>query len=485
MKKYAVEIWIAAITTVVIGTLFMILVFSVGMSAFMWSGNDAIQFMTLGENVLAGNGFSLRSEAPFTPTALRTPGYPLFLAFSKAVSGGYYLVVFLQIIVYAALAVLAFRIAMMLFHTRWIGIASAAVMMVDIDAVYTALSLIADTLLAFFFILSLYFFMRYLERGRMREIVWSFVSLGLSAVMRPSTLVLAPLYLAALWWHHRRNPDRRLFLKRAAAGFFILFLFVAPWSARNYFRFGTIQPTTADAFALYPTLSAQIIALRDEVDDRDARAILVRNIEAQERDPKINLSAFPFKSLRGEILGVETFAYRDVLIGGFWDTVKSAPSAYAKIMVQGTAKYFTKTQWATPFLKWGVITNIPPPSRSYGEAYAESGAAGLIREFSSRLHCGAPCWVAFGANWFGRAFWTVMLLAAVFGWFYWYLVEPARRSVAVLVALAVVLTVLFGHVFYQGLAMQARYRIPIEPFLLAYGFYGLQILREQLKMKFP
>ncbi|HUM38042.1 MAG TPA: hypothetical protein PLQ85_14315, partial [Anaerolineae bacterium] len=41
---------------------------------------DAEGYHLLARNLLAGNGLALSWEAPFCPTALRTPLYPLFLA---------------------------------------------------------------------------------------------------------------------------------------------------------------------------------------------------------------------------------------------------------------------------------------------------------------------------------------------------------------------------------------------------------------------
>src|SRR5437870_5156450 len=48
---------------------------------------DARGYQALALNALTGHGFSLNTAPPYVPDAIRTPAYPLFVAFVYSVSG--------------------------------------------------------------------------------------------------------------------------------------------------------------------------------------------------------------------------------------------------------------------------------------------------------------------------------------------------------------------------------------------------------------
>src|SRR3989344_3786665 len=136
---------------------------TVGMRAFTGT-RDSLQYITLGENFLEGHGFSLRNSPPYVLTAIRTPGYPLFLAFSKALSGGYFLALVLQIAAYAGIVILTYRIAMMLFERKNLALVAAVLFFIDLGFISVALSFMSDALFAFFTVASLYLFLQFFRR---------------------------------------------------------------------------------------------------------------------------------------------------------------------------------------------------------------------------------------------------------------------------------------------------------------------------------
>src|SRR3989344_8988415 len=88
--------------------LFFISYGRLGLPAIQWGGNDFIEYWTLAKNVTDGHGFSLRNAEPFEPSALRIPGYPLFLAISYALTGSTVFASILQILLYAFFGVLVY-----------------------------------------------------------------------------------------------------------------------------------------------------------------------------------------------------------------------------------------------------------------------------------------------------------------------------------------------------------------------------------------
>ena len=62
------------------------------------TGTDADQYIILGQNLAAGNGFSIWRFPPFDPDVFRSPGYPLFLAAFFRLGLGFWSIALCQVI---------------------------------------------------------------------------------------------------------------------------------------------------------------------------------------------------------------------------------------------------------------------------------------------------------------------------------------------------------------------------------------------------
>ena len=67
-------------------------------SDFVFNYGDAEGYATIARNIAEGNGFSWDKNPPYLPNGNRTPGYPLFLALSYILTGGFLLAIFIQIV---------------------------------------------------------------------------------------------------------------------------------------------------------------------------------------------------------------------------------------------------------------------------------------------------------------------------------------------------------------------------------------------------
>lgn len=465
---------------VLLSILLFFLAETIGIRAF--TGNrDSLQYITLGENFLAGHGFSLRDSPPYVLTAIRTPGYPLFLAFSKVVSGNYGVALFLQIVAYAGIVVLTYKISMILFEKKALALWAAILMFVDLDFIYNALSLLSDTLFTFFMTASVFSFLLFLRSDSRRPILGSFFFLGISALVRPTSLFLLPIYIVFVGLQWLKNDSRRIssLLFNLGSGLFIVSIILAPWSLRNFAVFGTLRTNSGDTPTLYPTLASQIIAFRDDTSQHEERLALLKRLEAEEREPRLDLKSFSNPPLRGEILGFETFQYHDWMTEEFKKILATAPGAYVKVVAFSTLDYFTRPFWLTALLHWGVIENLEFPSVSYQQAFLHGGVPGLLSELKSRLDCGLKCVTAFGSTWVGRVYLAMVSLFSLAGVVGFYRLKKDYRYITGFLFLAV-FSFAVMHIALQGSGVQPRYRMPIAPFMISFALYGVALMKERV-----
>jgi 4-amino-4-deoxy-L-arabinose transferase-like glycosyltransferase len=169
-------------------------------------------------------------ETPF----FRPPGYPYFLAGVYALTGNSHLAArVVQMLMGLASCVLAFLLGRSLFG-RGVGLIFAALMSCYWIFIYFEGELLAPVLLVFLALASLLAFARWLDGTTYRNTIATGVLLGLFALVRPNALVLVPVALIWIWWIARRRKDPRRF-RVALLGFPLgVVLAVAPATIRNH-----------------------------------------------------------------------------------------------------------------------------------------------------------------------------------------------------------------------------------------------------------
>jgi len=221
---------------------------------------DGIVYARLATNLLEHGTFSSDEEAPFSPTFVRMPGYPVFIA------GVYYVfdkgnntaVRIVQAVVDTGTCVLAAMIAFAWTSGRrrrraafW---AYALASICPFIVIYTA-TILSETLTTFLMAaMTLTATLALKSPGRFRSGLWWILTgliAGSAVFVRPDaglfaagiglTLVIAGLFIG--------DDERPLFIDRfgdvvwKGAVFSIVFLLVlTPWTLRNWRVFGVFQP---------------------------------------------------------------------------------------------------------------------------------------------------------------------------------------------------------------------------------------------------
>ncbi|MCC7352236.1 MAG: glycosyltransferase family 39 protein [Anaerolineae bacterium] len=200
---------------------------------------DAVLYDQLATSLVNGYGFSKGAGEP--QTAVRGPGYPLFVAGLYTLFGHHVLPVYLvQILLDVLTLLLLYR-----FARDTTGHASGAFVAAALYALYPpfiqqALSLYSETLYTLLLLVSLWIFWQATQRRQLHWFAICGLVLGVATLVRPVTL-LFPIWLGACLWPLRRSVG----LWRPTLILTIFFvLIILPWTIRNQRLFGTFVPVS-------------------------------------------------------------------------------------------------------------------------------------------------------------------------------------------------------------------------------------------------
>ena len=210
------------------------------------AAGDAYQYDAIGWNIASGAGFSIH---PGVPTPERAPGFPFFLSIVYSLFGHSLLIATLaQAALGALICLLLYDITRRLFDERTAMAAALFVCFFPVSVAYTGL-LLSETLFTFFFVLSMWLFVRSEGGEKKVQLVFSGAALGLTTLIRPTTILFPAGIFIALLLSGTGRPFRKTAL--AVLAFVLVIL---PWTARNYVRFGVFMPVaTGGSTCLYAT----------------------------------------------------------------------------------------------------------------------------------------------------------------------------------------------------------------------------------------
>ncbi|MFC1677714.1 tetratricopeptide repeat protein [Planctomycetota bacterium] len=383
------------------------------------------------------NSFSdpeIRNRAYFRP-----PGYPFFLAFTYYLFDGSYLAIrIFQMGMGLLNCVLAYLLGKTLFK-RTIGLIFSAFMSVYWVFIYFEGELLAPILLVTLglsLMLNLY---HCYERLRFWQVFTVGIFLGLFALVRPNILLFSPVVFGWMWWiGKRRNYGKRIIIPLSGVVLGAV-LVVAPVTIRNYLVTGDLVLITSNA-------GINLYIGNNEMSDGYSAGIpglekLVGSNRWKSSDyPKIVRA---FEALEGKEM-------TDSEMSGYFskkavDYILRHPGRTLKLAAIKT------------LLFWG-----PMEVSNNKEIYYE-------KKNSSILRCipGFPVVLSIGILGLIRLFLDSKVRTGKKDTEA--LVSRREFEIAILIAIFVVIYfVSFLPFFVAG-----RYRVPLIPFLLLFGAYGL------------
>jgi hypothetical protein len=210
--------------------------------ALVWAdppvGNltDPVLYSLLADQVAHGHGFTYPGADP-GPTAYYPPGYPLALAGAIFVVGllpfdvtSWAIAVTFNIVLSVATVWMVFELGRRLVSVP-VGLIAAAAMAFWPNAVVHTGLILTETLFLFFFCAMLLVALAAPAAARApgwRRVAATGVLFGLAGMVRPTSFVIAPLFLL-LWWPSGATAA----VKRTAVVAVAVAAMVLPWTVRN------------------------------------------------------------------------------------------------------------------------------------------------------------------------------------------------------------------------------------------------------------
>jgi hypothetical protein len=390
--------------------------------------------------------FTLSTTTPYTLQVTHVPGYPFFLAFTAAPWNNVLPALVLQALLFACTAVFVYRLFEGTFTPRVRFIASLIFSLEPYTA-FTIAAPLSESLFLFLFVGGLLLVRRAYERQKVAFFFIAGIAFGMCILVRPVIQYAIPLIaltvLAYGLYAHR--PRALTSFGALVCGVALLLI---PWGYRNYEAFGVWTLSTKGPYSLYFFEAAELLKYRG-FSSTDATAHLVER--ARQVYPEVQ-TADDLRAPR----------YASFLSSETLEVIKESPLLFTKMYVVSLGTFFvtdgyrlmgyelTRGAWALPSITQALVAGDLRTIFAYFTAHPWQ----LILFF------------------LGVMFWSGVFFLAVSGFIASFLRFDQRVMLAsILCALAIAYFALL-----TGPLAQARYRIPVTPFLFLLAVYGADVL---------
>ncbi len=183
------------------------------------------------------------------PDGWMMPAYPVFIAAIYSITGiKPYIVIFVQILLSLISVVLVFRICILVFENKRISTIAALLFAIDFHSIYMANEMLTDTLFSLLFLLSIYYFLKGMQNGKLPIFYIGALFMGLACLTRLLVLIY-PVILIVILLVFCKQTIRWKF-KAILSYFLVLSIVSGIWSFRNYNQYGRFQLTTHGGWTL-------------------------------------------------------------------------------------------------------------------------------------------------------------------------------------------------------------------------------------------
>ncbi len=397
-------------------------------------------------NLLEGDGFR-RDVSPPMLDSVRTPLYPLFIAGVISLFHSYKVLLVLQVFIGSVSVILVWLLARAFLKDERLALIVGILMAVEPLGAYLTGTILTETLFCFLFFLTLLILNRYLEQRHLGMLALAALVAGIATLVKPTTQFLPIIVAALLWYLERFRITKRLVLH--ATTFAAVFLVVlSPWLYRNYRVFNN------------PTLTVQPVS--------NLFAYLVPSTIALERNVSLQAAADSFFAQEGVTsiedinLGNATY-YKKRAVA---ELVQHPVGLVQSLAITGYA-FFLNDNYAMILQRFFGATL---PTRPPFVALLDPSTA---LTFAGTLVTSPAIFVAIG-----RIFWLIIFLFALWG-AYRYMRE--HRPTPTFLLYVMLILYFAATTAIIGLAVNGRFRLPVDPFLFMFAVYGAAHLLRLMK----
>lgn len=397
-------------------------------------------YYDIAENLRAGRGFSQSRELPYEPDSVRTPLYPLFIYGLTEVFDSYKGFFIVQMLLGAATALVAWRIAARFLDTLG-SVVVGFFFAIEPLAAYLTGVIMTETLFAALFLWAVLLLLKFFDDAKTVSLIVASILLGLATLVKP-TIQYLPAFLLVIFLYHEGMG--RMFFKHSAITVGIFLLILSPWMYRNFETFGTTQLVVQPVSNMYTYLIPSAIALERGLTYEAA----VTEFFARERVTSI-----------GEINLANAPEYRTRAL----NELKKHPRGFLMSAGVTIVAFFTNDGYASILARRGIPISFAHPS-----------IVTLLRQPTDAIRFLADSMKKpEGLVLMGRFLWVVVALLSAIGVFLFFLRFGLTSQL-----LLVVGTVAYfaATTIVIGLAVNGRFRVPVDPIIFIFAVYALQTI---------
>ena len=267
IRAHKVELLLIVVSCVLHAILFTIIVKQHGSLLDVLRVDDG--YFELAQNVLAGNGFSWSTEAPYAPNPLRTPGYIYALAGLMGIAGITGAAV-IQLIIASLIPIFGMYIAQYITKSRKASILAGIILVLDPTLALHSFQFYTDTFFLLFFLPWLLLTLHYAQNQSIKFLMATAVLLGIAILIRPVAQYI-PLFIAlCIIWQFGKNNWKKSVV-HIGVYFFIIGAILTPWIIRNVTTFDTIGLSAQTPFVLYTNLAPSVKSVAEGTNFSETR----------------------------------------------------------------------------------------------------------------------------------------------------------------------------------------------------------------------
>ena len=439
---------------------------------------DSGGYWRLADNLQAQGVFSRAIAAPFVPEIERTPLYPIFLATVFSISNDLVSALFAQSLVDVMTCVLVIYLAWLVWGercARWAGLLIAT----SLGAIVSSVTLMTETVFTFFLVLHAIAFVVLVQTVRQNwswrkllpKLVLAALTLAGAALTRPIAVYLIILEAAFILWQFKSRWQPKIALIALYGVVYIAGL--SPWLIRNWALFGSPMMSMIGSYNLYFYNAAYLESYATGASYENVQLSFERR--AQERFAQIGITdlstpdhdlqvAFQRRGLErirkagipDSFIAVQAKTYQDLAM----EIVLRRPLTYAMLHLGYSAKNFLPATTEL-YQRLGILQEIPS-----------------TLEVLKRRGIGAAVLNYYGGKWnlLLLAFPAILLLLFTYAIFLFGVYKLVKRRFWWPFNFLLLLILYFA--LTPGVVSEARFGVPIMPFIALIAGYGMSHLRE-------
>lgn len=406
----------------------------------IWAADN---YYEVSSNVIAGHGYSIDQAPPYTPYAYRPPVYHYFIVGSYFLLGGFWGVILFQILLGSLVPLLAMSISRFIIDSKKLAIGVGVLLALEPYSILFSSILYTETFFTFMFLLSLWCLFTYFKSKKSYVLFLSAFLLGLMVLIKPVVQYLPILFIFSIVWEAREHISKEVLIRVAGYAFFFL-LAISPWLYRNYVNFDVVGISPQKGTALYFVLVPSMLSLENKTSFKQEFQNLTKDLG----------TGFDLNKL--------TFANSDAYEKLGVSILKSHPGALTLLSANTGLNFFIHDGMLDVLRHIGAS----PKDRLGGPAlFMLFSAPGELFGFIKKVFMTPAVLILFG-----RILW-IGITVAFFAGAVRYLRKGKSTPYGILALSLVVYFMLTTLVV--GLAVSARYRMPVNVFILLFALYGL------------